>query len=260
MDFDATGQGGSRNILSFIYKHYWTIGFRTRLYERFCPEAYCQSLRYLAEQVRFKEGEATLDAGCGSGMLFSVLADRLKAGGGRYLGLDILMSGLAALKLKARQSILDGVVCPIQADLSRKLPFKNNSVFCIGAHFSLYTLRQEKDRQQAYREFYRILKPGGVLVTANPTSSYNAERIIRSSLHSLENVIPMYQWWIKKFLVYPLTLRLGLKHIERQIQCGRWHGYSAEELQQEVRGAGFTIEHTDRVYADSGFLVVGRKP
>ena len=258
MDFGATGQGGDSIIFSSFYKKYWEIGFKTRLYEWLCPEAYYDSLRRVAEHVSLKEGERVLDAGCGSGMLFPILADRLKAGG-RYLGMDILPAGLAVLKLKARQSNLDDAVTLVQADLSRALPFRSNSIFCVAAHFSVYTLREEKDRRQAYQELWRVLKPGGILVTANPTQSYDAQQIIRASLESLENKISRSQRRIKKYLVYPLTLCLGLKHIERQIKSGRWHGYTPDELQSAVERTGFFIEHTETVYGGSGIIVVARK-
>ena len=60
-------------------------------------------------------------------------------------------------------------------------------------------------------------------------------------------------------MVYPLTLRLGLKYIEKQLQSGRWHGYQPDELRDEVAQAGFSIEHSETVYGGSGFLVTGRK-
>ena len=131
------------------------------------------------------------------------------------------------------------------------------SVSCVAAHFSVYTLPEEKDRRQVVREFWRVLKPGGLLVTANPTHSYNAEQIIRSSLEQLQS--QGRSWAVKKYVFYPLTLHLGLKHIERQLQSGKWHGYQPEELRDEVAQAGFSIEHSETVYGGSGFLVVGRK-
>ncbi len=175
------------------------------------------------------------------------------------MGMDILPAGLAALRSRARQLNLEDAVTLVQADLSRTLPFRSNSIFCVAAHFSIYTLREEKDRRQAYQELFRILKPGGILVTANPTQSYDAEQIIRASLQSLKNKISGPQGWIKKNLVYPLTLRLGLKHIERQIQSGHWHGYTPDEHQSELERIGFSIERTEAVYGGSGILMAARK-
>ena len=129
---------------------------------------------------------------------------------------------------------------------------------CAVAHFSVYTVPETKGRRRVYRELGRVLKPGGMLVAVNPTRSYHAEDIIRASVDSLKN--RGKSWRIKKFLVYPLTLRLGLQHIERQLQLGFWHGYAPGELRDEVEAAGFAVEQSETVYGGCGDLVVGRKP
>jgi ubiquinone/menaquinone biosynthesis C-methylase UbiE len=172
--------------------------------------------------------------------------------------MDILPTGLVSLKPRANRLNLKGFISGVQADLSKDLPLGDASVSCVAAHFSVYTLPEEKDRRQVYQEFWRVLKPGGILVTVNPTHSYDAEKIIRSSLEQLQS--RGRPWTVKKYVVYPLTLHLGLKHIERQLTSGRWHGYQPEELRNEVAQAGFAIEHSEAVYGGSGLLVVGRKP
>ncbi len=172
--------------------------------------------------------------------------------------MDILPAGFASLKPRANRLNLKGSVSGVLADLSRDLPLGDASVSCVAAHFSVYTLPEEKDRRQVIQEFWRVLKPGGLLVTANPTHSYDAEQIIRFSLEQLQS--QGRSWIVKKHVLYPLTLHLGLKHIERQLQSGKWHGYQPEELRDEVAQAGFSIEYSETVYGGSGFLVVGRKP
>ena len=125
------------------------------------------------------------------------------------------------------------------------------------AHFSVYTLPEEKYRRRALHEFGRVLKPGGRLIVSNPIQGYDAGQIIHSSLKQLQK--QRKPWRIKKHIVYPLTLHLGLKHIERQLKCGLWHAYQPEELQDDVAQAGLSIEHCESVYGGSGFLVVGKK-
>lgn len=255
MDFIVTEQGGESKIFSTVYKKYWEIGFKTRLYDWLSPEAYLDSLRSVAGFIKPERGEWVLDAGCGSGLLLPFLADQLERGG-RYLGMDILPESLACLKTKVNR--LNRSVSGVQADLSRDLPLGDASVTCVAAHFSVYTLPEERDRKQVYQEIGRVLKPGGSVVIANPTHSYNAEGIIRSSLEKLQS--QGRSWRVKKYMVYPLTLYFGLKHIERQLKSGKWHGYRPEELHDEVVQAGFVIEYSKTVYGGSGYLVVGRKP
>jgi ubiquinone/menaquinone biosynthesis C-methylase UbiE len=256
MDFAGTEQEGESIIFSSIYKQYWEIGFKTRLYDWLSPEVYLESLQRVAGLTRLGKGEWVLDVGCGSGVLLPFLANRLTRGE-RYLGMDILPAGLASLKPRANRANLKGSVSGVQADLSKNLPLGDASVSCVAAHFSIYTLPEESDRRHAYQEFGRVLKPGGLLLTANPTHSYNAKQIIRASLESLRSQGQL--WIVKKYGVYPLTFHLGLKYIEKQLKYGRWHGYRPEELREEVERAGFAIEHSETVYGGSGFLVVGRK-
>ena len=206
--------------------------------------------------MELKEGEWALDAGCGSGLLVSFLGDRLQQGG-RYLGLDILRAGLDSLKSRANHWNLNSSTCRVQGDLFRSLPLGDASVSCVAAHFSVYTLPEKKDRSQVYQEFWRVLKPGGLLITSNPTDSYDSEKIIRTSLEQLRD--KGKPWIVKKYAVYPMTLHLGLKHIERQLKSGKWYGYRPDELCDEVAQAGFSIEHSESVYGGSGFLVVGKK-
>ena len=185
MDFGVTEQDGESIILSSLYKKYWKIGFNSRLYDGLSPEAYIESLQRVADSIKLHEGEWMLDVGCGSGLLLPLLADRLTQGE-RYLGMDILSAGLVNLRSRANRLNLNGSVSGVQADLSNSLPLADASIPCVAAHFSIYTLPEEKIRRRAYQELFRIVKPGGMLVTANPIHSYNAKQIIRASLESLK--------------------------------------------------------------------------
>ncbi len=256
MDFVDAEQDGESIIFSSVYKKYWEIGFKTRLYDGLSPEAYIESLQRVVDFIHLEEGGWLLDAGCGSGLLLPLLGDQLTQGR-RYLGMDILPAGLTSLKSRANRLNLKCSISGVQSDFYRQLPLSDASVSCVAAHFSTYTLPEEKDRRQVYKEFFRIVKPGGLLVTANPTHFYNANQIIRASLELLQS--QGRPWVLKKYGVYPLTLHLGLKHIEKQLKSGRWHGYPPDELYDEVAQAGFSIEHSETVYGGCGFLVVGRK-
>ena len=256
MDFEGTEQDGESIIFTSLYKKYWEIGYKTRLYDWLSPEAYKESLRSVADSIRLEDGEWVLDVGCGSGSLLPQLTDLLTARK-RYLGIDILRAGVVSLKTRSKRLNIEGSIFGIQADLSKKLPLEDGSVSCVVAHFSIYTLTEEKDRRQVYQEIFRILKPGGLLVTANPSHSYNAKQIICASLESLK--IQRRPWVVKKYGIYPFTFHLGLKHIEKQLKSGRWHGYQPEELCDQIKQAGFFIEHTEAVYGGCGILVVARK-
>ena len=206
--------------------------------------------------MQLEAGEWILDAGCGTGLLIPFIKDQLQKGG-RYLGMDILPAGLKALKSRIYRWDPIHSIATMQANLSQGLPLGDSSVCCVVAHFSIYTLPEEKDRRRVYQEFWRVLKLGGTLVVVNPTQSYDAKKIIRTSLDQLHGKGQPRVF--KKYMVYPMTLHLGLKYIEAQLKSGRWHGYRPNELQDEIVQAGFSIEHSEAVYGGSACLVVGKK-
>ena len=237
-----------------IYRNYWQWGFKTRLYDLLTPQAYRDSLARAAHYCDLSAGQVVLDAGCGSGSLIPFLAKSLK-GGGRYLGIDILNSGFPGLMRMADRMGLGERVELICGDYSGDLVLKENSVDVVVAHFSLYTLADSVRRNQVLKNLFRVVKPGGRLITANPSRDYDAKKIIEESLVSLD----VTKYFLSKFILYPLTLRLGLRFIEKQLKLKVWHSYSLEEMGEEVRQAGFTVQTSESVYAGSAWLVVAEK-
>lgn len=254
MEFLILEQGGSLKKNKSIYRNYWQWGFKTRLYDLLTPQAYRDSLARAAHFCDLSAGQVVLDAGCGSGSLIPFLAKSLK-GGGRYLGIDILNSGFPGLMRMADRMGLSERVELICGDYSGDLVLKENSVDVVVAHFSLYTLADSARRNQVLKNLFRVVKPGGRLITANPSRDYDAKKIIEESLVSLDAT----KYFLSKFILYPLTLRLGLRFIEKQLKLKVWHSYSLEEMGEEVRQAGFTVQTSESVYAGSAWLVVAEK-
>lgn len=245
-------------MIRHLYKKYWDLGFKSRLYDLLTPQAYLDSMARCVACVAERHGEIWLDAGCGSGLAIPFLRNRLKSGA-CYLGTDLLMSGLGGASAKAEVlAVKDRVHC-FQSDLTGEFPLKENCVDIVLAHFSTYTVGDDDKRKRALENFNKVLKPSGTLLIVNPSRRYNAENIIRTSLEQVKKRKGAFVYLIKKWIVYPLTLRFGLKYIERQLKTGVWKAYSLEELCGEVRSAGFRIDRTEPVYADSAYLVVAEK-
>ena len=209
----------------------------------------------------FRPGESliVLDAGCGSGLLLNALEGRM-ATGLRYIGVDNLLQGLAAVRAKAVALGLPEKVLAVPADLTHPLPLREASVDVVVAHFSIYAIPGGAEkRRQAVQNLYRVLKPGGSLILTNPSKDYDAEAIVKESLRLEKERKGALVAGFKRWTTYPLTHHLGLKFIERQIQKGALHGYSEQEIQEEVESVGFTVESVETTYARSGWLVVGCK-
>jgi SAM-dependent methyltransferase len=98
-------------------------------------------------------GGDVLDVGCGSGRLTAALADR----GWQATGMDT-----SALRLAAAEERSDDVHW-LGADMNEPLPFGDAAFDAVVSRLSLMIAR---DHAGTLRELRRVLRPGGVVVTA----------------------------------------------------------------------------------------------
>ncbi len=120
--------------------HYWWFVGRRRV-----------ALKLLRKAIG-REGAQVLDLGCGTGVIATELSKWAKP-----IGLDMSAQALAYSKGR-------GVVHLVQA-IGEALPLRDASVDAI---LALDIFEHIKDDQGAFREAYRVLKPGGVLVMSVP--------------------------------------------------------------------------------------------
>lgn len=93
-----------------------------------------------------------LDAGCGSGIRAKILAKK----GARVTGIDISSEMLSLAKKHCK-----GLKIQFDRGSIDNLPYKNNSFDIIAASLVIHYL---KNPNKAFKEFYRVLKKGGILV------------------------------------------------------------------------------------------------
>lgn len=109
--------------------------------------------KFLPGQKKLK----ILDAGCGSGLL----AKKLKSIG-EVIAVDIHPQ---ALKLTRSRGV------KVKKTSITKLPFKENSFNLVTSIDVLYH-QSVKNDQKALKEFYRVLKPNGILILRVPAISW----------------------------------------------------------------------------------------
>ncbi len=239
-------------------KYYWLFGYQSRLYDWLTPESYRESMTRTLECIGEEPGAVWLDAGCGSGILIDVGAEKI-ASSKMIFATDILDSGIRIARRKFfEKGLVEEKILFFRSDLTSPLPIKNESIDIAVAHFSLYTIGDKEERHRALNNICSVLRQGGLCAVVNPSEEYDGRQIIRESLQTSLGVDSKWKHWFKKFVLYRITYSLGLKNIERRLKEGLWKSYSTQELCNEMQSAGFSIIHTEKVYASSGILVLGR--
>ena len=115
--------------------------------------------------------EVVADVGCGYGRSLPKLQQRFKPR--RLIGMDIDPEVLqeSAKEVAAHQVTAEFICCS-----SSNIKLEDNSVDLLFCHQTFHHLI---DQERAIQEFFRVLKPGGVLLFAESTRRYIHSWIIR---------------------------------------------------------------------------------
>lgn len=125
-----------------------------------------------------QEGETVVDLGSGAGF-DCFLASRLVGSGGRVIGVDMT----PAMLDKARENARKGGFSNVEFRLGEieHLPVADNTADLI---ISNCVVNLSPDKEQVFRDAYRILKPGGRLMISDIVLLKKLPEIIRSSIEA----------------------------------------------------------------------------
>ena len=121
----------------------------------------------LIDSLEFKGDEKVLDVGCGRGLMLIGAAKRLKTG--KATGIDIWskqdLSGNSADAANANAK-LEGVPDRVRIENgdARKLVYPDNSYDVVMSTLAIHNISDPGERDQAIRQMWRVLKPGGRLL------------------------------------------------------------------------------------------------
>jgi SAM-dependent methyltransferase len=121
----------------------------------------------LLDQIQFKGDEKVLDVGCGRGLMLIGAAKRLKSG--KATGIDIWnatdLSGNTADATKQNAKI-EGVSEKVRVENgdARKLVYPDGNYDVVISSLAIHNIPEKAERDQAIREMWRVLKPGGRLL------------------------------------------------------------------------------------------------
>jgi SAM-dependent methyltransferase len=124
--------------------------------------------------------ESILEVACGSGGITCRMAAET---GATCVGVDLNRHGIDAARARARDQRLETRVTFEIADASERLPFADASFDAVFCNDSINHFR---DRLQVFRDWRRVLRPGGRLLFTDPIvvtgQLTNAEIAARSSI------------------------------------------------------------------------------
>jgi arsenite methyltransferase len=121
----------------------------------------------LLDSLGLKGDEKVLDVGCGRGLLAIGAAKRLKSG--KVTGVDVWSAedqadnSADATKENAK---LEGVADKVRIETgdARKLVYPEGNFDVVVSSLAIHNISARPERDQAIREMYRVLKPGGRLL------------------------------------------------------------------------------------------------
>lgn len=180
-------------------------------------------------------GMRVLDVGCGTGML-AAQAAAITGPQGRVVAID----PSAGMLDRARAR---GTPLPVRG-VGDALPFHDAAFDMLSMG---YALRHVADLQAAFREFRRVLKPGGValMLEITPPASRVAYALLKFYLKHLvpaaarlglrgreAGVLMSYYWATIEECVPPATIletlrRAGFARAQRRVQVGIFSAYTA---------------------------------
>ena len=147
----------------------WFLGSQT--WVQFVLEVAINDLNCLIGQPKPSGHPVILDVGCGQGKSFKFLKKTFNPV--TLIGMD---ADAKVLEKSRRQAHHDGVEVELMLGNSAAINLPDHSVDIVFCHQTFHHIVQQ---EKAIAEFYRVLKPGGLLLFAESTRAYIHSWIIR---------------------------------------------------------------------------------
>ena len=231
--------------------HWWFLGKR-KIAEKM-----------ITRYVTLSPQDQILDVGCGTGGMLDVLQHY-----GTTFGLDICRTGLQYAYERGFDSLSQGSVLT--------LPFANDT-FALITSFDVLYHEQVGSDLQALREFYRICRPGGVLMLTDSAlpilhsqhdEAYHASR--RYMARELQDKVAQAGFHIEKLsyvntFLFPAVfiVRLWKRHVHRN-GSPRSDLWSVPPLLNSILYSIYGLEASLLPYIDlpvgSSLVCIARKP
>lgn len=210
--------------------------------------------RLIERQVELldpRPGELILDAGTGTGNV----AVELLARGARVIGIDFCEPGLEKCRRKAPAGEFRF------GDLTRPLEFPSDYFDKLSCSLVLYTFERHL-QESAVREFWRVLKPGGMLVLTTFATGFSTGKVYLESVRELRRESNLGNTILRaaRFSFTTLRIVFNVWKIKRRNKIGEYHFSSRDHLSRALEGAGFEVLSLESTFASQCLTAHARKP
>lgn len=211
-----------------------TMGIDIKWRRKTCQKAY--------EILDKKEIRQITDVACGTGdllLFWKEYADKLGINIQNFIGIDPSVGMLDVAKTKVDfAQFLEGK--------AQELPLEDASTEMVSIS---YGIRNVVDRVEALQEFYRVIKPGGIVVILEFTKQERKGAIDRVVDFGMKNLLPKVGGLISKnYAAY--------KYLPDSIE----DFLTTQMLEKELESAGFKIQYTKSFTLGITTLLIAKKP
>lgn len=148
---------------------------------------------WLIQQANLGKDSHVLEVACNMCTTSIQLAQQYQC---QITGIDMDSKALEKAKKNIKDANLETLIQVQQAN-AMKLPFENES-FDVIINEAMLTMLNQKSKKKAIDEYYRVLKPGGLLLTHDITFTKEHMTELLSDLHQTIHVqvepLPVAQW------------------------------------------------------------------
>jgi ubiquinone/menaquinone biosynthesis C-methylase UbiE len=192
-----------------------------------------------------------LDAGTGTG---NVAVELLKRGG-RVVGIDFVESALAMCRAKAPQGEFHF------GDLTQPLSFAAGHFDKIACCCVLHVLDRSA-QEFAVREFFRVVKPGGVVAITAFAEGFDPNRVYLETLRQRRQAGGLLDsiFFTLRHSINTARILYYVWRIRRRERSGEYNFLNAEGLARMLAAAGFEVVQTERTFAAQCVSALARKP
>lgn len=153
-----------------------------------------EATNWLMEQGQFTADKKVLEVACNMGTTLIEVAQEYQC---QITGVDIDREALEKAQQNINQAGLQKIV-KVQTGNALKLPFEDNT-FDIVINEAMLTMLDDRSKHKALNEYYRVLKPGGKLLTHDISLTDHVESQLSQTI---------------KMRVAPLTVEDWLTHYQ----------------------------------------------